>query len=247
MHSDADEAIEYGVRFVFAQIVNKAQRSAKEALAKTTPAGLAKRFATIALGCAILTFGMHNIHQVVGITEGGVLGGILLLNHWFGIDASIASPALDVVCYTVGLVVLGAGFLGWSAVSSVLLALFYALWESLPHMLPDLSAYPLVAAILGGMFVGVGAGLVVRCNASAGGDDALALSIRKITGLKLARCYLFTDLTVLLLSLSYIPVTKIVFSLITVFISSPLIDFVVGLGASDAEGESAGIAAEEAA
>lgn len=237
MHSDADEAIEYGVRFVFAQIVNKVQRSAKEALAKTTPAGLIKRFVTIALGCAILTFGMHNIHQVVGITEGGVLGGILLLNHWFGIDASIASPVLDVVCYTVGLFVLGAGFLGWSAVSSVLLALFYALWESLPHMLPDLSAYPLVAAVLGGVFVGVGAGLVVRCNASAGGDDALALSIHKVTGLKLASCYLFTDLSVLLLSLSYIPITKIVFSLVTVFISSPLIDFVVGLGANDAKGE----------
>lgn len=222
---------------MFARIINKLQRSAREALEKTTPAGLIKRLATIALGCAILTFGMHNIHQVVGITEGGVLGGILLLNHWFGIDASIASPVLDVVCYTVGLFVLGAGFLGWSAVSSVLLALFYALWESLPHMLPDLSAYPLVAAVLGGVFVGVGAGLVVRCNASAGGDDALALSIHKVTGLKLARCYLFTDLSVLLLSLSYIPITKIVFSLVTVFISSPLIDFVVGLGANDAKGE----------
>lgn len=222
---------------MFARIINKLQRSAREAFEKTTLAGLIKRFATIALGCAILTFGMHNIHQVVGITEGGVLGGILLLNHWFGIDASIASPVLDVVCYTVGLFVLGAGFLGWSAVSSVLLALFYALWESLPHMLPDLSAYPLVAAVLGGVFVGVGAGLVVRCNASAGGDDALALSIHKVTGLKLARCYLFTDLSVLLLSLSYIPITKIVFSLVTVFISSPLIDFVVGLGAGDAEGE----------
>lgn len=222
---------------MFARIINKLQRSAREAFEKTTPAGLIKRFATIALGCAILTFGMHNIHQVVGITEGGVLGGILLLNHWFGIDASIASPVLDVVCYTVGLFVLGAGFLGWSAVSSVLLALFYALWESLPHMLPDLSAYPLVAAVLGGVFVGVGAGLVVRCNASAGGDDALALSIHKVTGLKLARCYLFTDLSVLLLSLSYIPITKIVFSLVTVFISSPLIDFVVGLGANDAKGE----------
>lgn len=222
---------------MFARIISKLQRSAREAFEKTTPAGLIKRFATIALGCAILTFGMHNIHQVVGITEGGVLGGILLLNHWFGIDASIASPVLDVVCYTVGLFVLGAGFLGWSAVSSVLLALFYALWESLPHMLPDLSAYPLVAAVLGGVFVGVGAGLVVRCNASAGGDDALALSIHKVTGLKLARCYLFTDLSVLLLSLSYIPITKIVFSLVTVFISSPLIDFVVGLGANDAKCE----------
>jgi len=73
----------------------------------------------------------------------------------------------------------------------------------------------------------------VRCNASAGGDDALALSIHKVFGLKLSRCYLFTDLSVLLLSLSYIPLSKIVFSLITVFISSPLIDFVVGFGRKD--------------
>ncbi|WP_246060681.1 YitT family protein [Enorma burkinafasonensis] len=215
---------------MLAELAMKMQRKAKDTLEQASPRALARRSLTIALGCAILTFGMHNIHQVVGITEGGVLGGILLLNHWFGIDASIASPVLDAVCYLVGLFVLGAGFLGWSAVSSVLLALFYALWESLPHLLPDLSAHPLVAAILGGMFVGVGAGLVVRCNASAGGDDALALSINKLTGLKLARCYLFTDLTVLVLSLSYIPITKIAFSLVTVFISSPLIDFVVGLG-----------------
>lgn len=195
-----------------------------------------RRIATIALGCGILTFGMHNVHQVVGITEGGVLGGILLLNHWFGIDASIASPILDALCYTVGFFVLGAGFLGWSAVSSVLLALFYALWERLPHLFPDLSAYPLLAAIAGGIFVGVGAGLVVRCNASAGGDDALALSIHKVLGLRLARCYLFTDLTVLTLSLSYIPLSKIAFSLVTVFISSPLIDFVQNIGVSPAEG-----------
>ena len=137
------------------------------------------------------------------------------------------------MCYTVGFFVLGAGFLGWSAVSSVLLALFYALWESLPHLFPDLSAFPLLASIAGGVFVGVGAGLVVRCNASAGGDDALALSIHKVFGLRLSRCYLFTDLSVLLLSLSYIPLSKIVFSLITVFISSPLIDFVVGFGRKD--------------
>lgn len=215
---------------MFSRVLRTAQRKLKEFRATASPRELLRRFATIALGCAILTFGMHNIHQVVGITEGGVLGGILLLNHWFGIDASIASPLLDAVCYILGFFVLGAGFLGWSAVASALLALFYALWEHLPHLFPDLSAYPLLAAIAGGIFIGVGAGLVVRSNASAGGDDALALSIHKLTGLKLARCYLFSDLSVLLLSLSYIPVTQIAFSLVTVFISSPLIDVIVGFG-----------------
>ena len=201
------------------------------------PRDIARRLALIALGSAILTFGIHNVHQVVGITEGGVIGALLLVNHWFGLPSSIASPILDIVCYAVALRLLGAGFLGWSAVSSSCIAGFYALWEHLPHLLPGLTALPLVASIAGGVFVGVGAGLVVRAGASAGGDDALALSIQKLSGWRLSRCYLVTDLSVLGLSLSYIPVTSIVFSLITVCISSPLIDFIVGLGNQDQEAE----------
>lgn len=80
--------------------------------------------------------------------------------------------------------------------------------------------------MLGALFVGVGVGLVIRQGASAGGDDALALSISKITGWRVGRCYLFTDLSVLALSLTYIPVVKIAFSLITVTISSAVIDVV---------------------
>ena len=74
------------------------------------------------------------------------------------------------------------------------------------------------------MCVGVGVGLIVRQGGSSGGDDALALVIARRTGWQLARSYLITDLTVLALSLSYIPALRIAFSLITVTISSFLID-----------------------
>lgn len=57
-------------------------------------------------------------------------------------------------------------------------------------MFPDLSAYPLVASILGGMFVGIGVGIIVRQGGSSGGDDALALVINKLTGWKLPALYL---------------------------------------------------------
>ena len=74
--------------------------------------------------------------------------------------------------------------------------------------------------------VGVGVGLIVRQGGSSGGDDALALVIHKLTGWRLSRAYLFTDLTVLFASLSYIPFRRIAFSLVTVTVSSLLIDFV---------------------
>lgn len=207
--------------------------------------GTVRRIALIALGSAVFTFGVHNIHDVVGITEGGVIGAVLFAGHWFGIPASIVSPLLDCVSYAVAFRVLGGGFLGWSVVSSALISLFYRLWESLPHLLPDLSAHPLVAALAGGMFVGVGVGIVVRQGASAGGDDALALTVSKLSGWRLSRCYLFTDLTVLALSLSYIPWSKIAFSLVTVTVSSLLIDGVQGLGAAKGEAAPDGAAASD--
>ena len=192
-------------------------------------ARVAKRTALIVLGSGIFTFGVHNIHEVTGITEGGVIGFMLFLNHWLGVPSSLVSPVLDGLCYVFALFVLGAGFLGWSLVATTSVALFYKLWESMPHMLPDLSAQPLLSAVLGALFVGVGVGIVVRQGSSAGGDDALALSISKITGWRVGRCYLFTDLSVLAISLSYIPFARIFWSLITVTVSSAVIDLIMGL------------------
>ena len=189
-----------------------------------------KRLFWLVLGTAILSFGIHNIHQRAAITEGGVIGLVLLMNHWLGIPASIASPLLDFVCYALAFKFLGRNFILTAAVASVSLAGFYRLWESFPPMLPDMTPWPLAAALLGGVFVGIGVGIIVRQGGSSGGDDALALVIHQLTGWKLARSYLFTDLVVLGASLSYIPARRIAFSLVTVTVSSLLIDWVQGLG-----------------
>lgn len=189
-----------------------------------------KTVLSILAGTAIISFGMYNIHQRTNITEGGVFGMILLLNHWFGISAAFLSPVLDFCCYAVGFKFLGKDFLKVSIFASLSLAFFFKLWELFPPVLPDLSAYPLAAAVAGSLFIGIGSGLVVRQGASGSGDDALALVISKLTHCRISKAYLLTDLSVLLLSLSYIPFQRIVYSLITVTISSFLIDFVQNLG-----------------
>ena len=120
---------------------------------------------------------------------------------------------------------------------------FFRLWEQFAPMLPDLSAYPLAAALLGGLFVGIGVGLVVRQGGSSGGDDALALVISKLSRCRLSRAYLVTDLSVLLLSLTYIPFQRIAYSLVTVTVSSLLIDWIQNLGRKK-PGEDAAAAGE---
>lgn len=190
------------------------------------------KLAAILAGAAILSFGMHNIHQQADITEGGVLGLILLLNHWFGISPAILAPVLDLLCYAFALRYLGKDFLKLSLVSTLSFAGFFHLWEQFPPVFPAFYTQPLAAALLGGILVGAGVGLVVRQGASCGGDDALALVIAKLTGCRISRAYLATDVTVLLLSLSYIPSQYIVYSLVTVTISSLLVEVVQNFGRS---------------
>ena len=186
----------------------------------------ARKIFYIILGAMICSFGIHNIHQRTNITEGGVMGMMLLIDHWMHLSPAYITPVLDASCYLLAFKILGGNFIKMSLISTSCISLFYKLWEQFPPMLPDLSGHPLIAAILGGLFVGVGVGLIVRQGGSSGGDDALALVISHLTHWRLSRSYLFTDLTVLALSLSYIPVRRIVFSLVTVTISSYLIDWI---------------------
>ena len=41
-----------------------------------------KPYLTVILGAAILSFGLYNVHSQSTITEGGVLGMTLFLQHW---------------------------------------------------------------------------------------------------------------------------------------------------------------------
>lgn len=183
----------------------------------------------LVLGAGILAFGMYNIHSRCAVTEGGILGLTLLLQHWLHITPGISGIILDLSCYFIGYKMLGKDFLKSAIIASLSFSGFYNLFEITGPVLPDFSAQPLVAAVLGGLFVGVGVGIVVRQGGASGGDDALALVISKTTGWKLSRAYMFTDLTVLFLSLSYIPFKRIFFSLITVTISSYTIDIIQAL------------------
>lgn len=175
---------------------------------------------------AFQAFGMYNIHALSGVTEGGNFGLILLLDHWFHLSPAITSFLLNGVCYLLGWKTLGKEFIGYSVVASVGYSVCYAICEQFPPLWPQIADMPLTAALTGALFIGIGAGLVVRIGGATSGDDALAMSLRALTGLSVEKIYLISDLTVLLLSLSYIPLRRIGYSLLTVILSGQIIGWI---------------------
>ena len=194
----------------------------KEALKNIT----LKKCAITLLGSFILAFGLYHVHSISGVTEGGVLGATLLLEHWPGISPALTGGIMNVLCYVLGWKLLGKEFIAYSALATVGFSGMYKICEQFPHLWPGLADMPLVAALVGALFVGVGAGLCVRVGGAPSGDDALAMSISHAAGWKIQWVYLLSDLIVLVMSLSYIPVRRIGYSLFTVLLSGQLIGFV---------------------
>lgn len=181
------------------------------------------KYVNLLSGSAILAFGLYHVHSFSGVTEGGVLGLTLLLHHWFRISPAVSGFILNFICYILGMKVLGKKFIAYSIISGSAFSIFYAIIEQFDPLWPNLVDYPLLAAVVGAMFVGVGVGLCVRAGGAPGGDDALAMSLAKITKKEIQWVYLVSDLIVLILSLSYIPVQRLIYSLLTVVLSGQII------------------------
>lgn len=189
-----------------------------------------KSILLILLGSAVTAFGMYNIHDISNITEGGIFGLDLLLEYHFGISPAYTNLIFTALCFFLGWRALGRDFIVCSAFSTLSFSLFYAIMERTPRLFPQIADHPLLAAVTGAAFVGVGVGLSVREGGAQSGDDALAMALHHYFRWSMSAVYLVSDLVVLALSLTYIPVRKIIFSLITVVLSGQLIGLISKVG-----------------
>ena len=187
--------------------------------------GTLKSILLIIIGATILSFGSYNFNYQNNVTEGGVLG-LLLLQHIFNISPSITSVVIDFSLFTIGSKFFGKKFLLYSILSTITFSSTYKIWEKIGFLVPSFTNNMLIASILAGIGVGVGVGLVVRGGGASGGDDVIALLGNKLLKLKVNHVYLATDAIVLLMSLVYLDIKQVFFSIIAVTISGKIISII---------------------
>lgn len=188
--------------------------------------GTLKSILLIIIGATILSFGSYNFNYQNNVTEGGVLGLLLLLQHVFNISPSITSVVIDFSLFTIGSKFFGKKFLLYSILSTITFSSTYKIWEKIGFLVPSFTNNMLIASILAGIGVGVGVGLVVRGGGASGGDDVIALLGNKFLKLKVNHVYLATDAIVLLMSLVYLDIKQVFFSIIAVTISGKIISII---------------------
>ena len=178
------------------------------------------KYLILFLSGVVLAFGLYNIHSASNITEGGILGLSLLLDHFFNLSPSITNLILNILCYIFGWKIFGKEFIINSFFCGIGFSLSYKIFElTYPPLFPFIYDKSLLCALI----VGVSIGISILLNGAPTGDDSLAMGLSKVIKIKIQWVYLIQDIIVLSLSLTYIEINRIIYSLLTVIISGQII------------------------
>mgnify|MGYP001336639046 CR=1 FL=1 len=176
----------------------------------------------ILFGSFVTAIGFNAFLNPNDIASGGVAGISVIIKHMLGIQPAITQWSLNIPLFFLGLIVLGKLYGLRTVVGSFFLPLFIYFTKNLS----PITANPLLASIFGGLIVGIGLGLVFKGNASTGGLSIIASIINKYTGFSMGKCQMITDAFVVIsASLVFTP-DKVLYALISIFVTSKAIDLI---------------------
>lgn len=179
----------------------------------------------IALGTAIYAFGFVQFNMANHLAEGGVAGLTLIVYNLLGIDPSYTTLLINLPLFIIGAKILGRRSMVLSIYGTVTMSIFIWIWQRV-NLTIDVSNDLLIASLLAGLCAGIGSGLVFRFGGTTGGTDIVARITEKTLGIQLGQTLLAIDLIVLLLSLTYIDIRHMMYTLIASFVFSQVLTLI---------------------
>ncbi len=182
----------------------------------------------IIAGAFILAAGFVFFITPHKIVPGGVYGISIVLHYLLGTPVGAMALAFDVPLTLIAIKVLGPRFGAKTVVGFVATAVFVDGLTYFYGTQPLITDDVLLSSIVGGVFSGVGLGLIFKTKATSGGTDIVAMIISKFTHLPVGRLLILVDSTIVLFGLIVFKDWKIPFySLIVIYITGKILDTIL--------------------
>ncbi|BFL79212.1 MULTISPECIES: YitT family protein [Staphylococcus] len=182
-----------------------------------------KNILLVILGSFIFSAGVNAFVISGNLGEGGVTGIAIVLYYAFHI-----SPALTNFVANAILIVIGYKFLSKKStiltiIATVLISVFLSLTESWHVETGNV----IINAVFGGTSVGLGIGIIVLAGGTTAGTTILARIANKYLDVSTAYALLFFDLIVVAISLTVLPLSKALVTVISLYIGTKVMDYVI--------------------
>ena len=249
-----------GNLITFAQLKRRMSMNLKALLEPVGTFAWWRSMFAIVLGCLIMAVGYSYFVSPYNIVPGGVYGmGIVLHNVFPSIQVGTFGYMIDVPLLASAIIVFGRQFGGRTLFAACLTPGLINLlsWIAFPNQealealdpkqlfggVIDLSNDLMLASLLGAVLIGLGAGLVLRNQATTGGTDIIAMYLQKFAKMKFSTGILLADSCVVLSGLLVIGFgvgsgadreaveggswLLSFYSLITIYVSSRVLAYVI--------------------
>lgn len=182
----------------------------------------------ILAGAVILAVGMNMFMVPNMLAPGGVSGLSVFLYHILGMPVGLTIILFNIPLFIAGYLVLGPRIIIQSLIGTLLFSIAV---EITAPLLPPATDDLLLAAVYGGVVMGIGVGLVFRFRSSTGGSALLSLILAKTSGISPGQALLWSDLVVLFLAVFVFGSEPAMYAALSLFVSIKVIDAILeGLG-----------------
>ncbi len=188
---------------------------------------IAWNYVLILIGTAVMALAIQCIYDRVGLVTGGFTGLTIIIRNITksvisgGIPLWFANIVLNIPVFIYSYVKFGKKFVGRTLFATIMLSVWL-------YIIPgvDLSGDDyLLAALFGGVFTGVGMGIVLRAGATTGGTDMVAALIQtKMRHYSVVQIMQVMDAAIVIAGLYVFGLRSTLYAVVSIFVSTKVSD-----------------------
>ncbi|WP_139380256.1 YitT family protein [Maledivibacter halophilus] len=191
----------------------------------------------ITLGTFLMALGLLLFLEPNTIAPGGVTGLAIVIQKVTGVPIDVTNLAVNIPLFIIGIITLGRAFGAKTAFGTATLSLFIRILIIVLGKNINATDDLLLAAIFGGVILGIGIGIVFISGGTTGGTDLAGAILNKyIPGLSTAKLMMIIDLIIVTAAgIVNKNIETSLYSIISLYILVKVADFIVeGLNYSKA-------------
>jgi uncharacterized membrane-anchored protein YitT (DUF2179 family) len=181
-----------------------------------------KDFVMMTVGAIIAAFAIEEFLLPCQILDGGIIGISIMVSYLTKISLSLLTIVLNLPFLLIGYRRLGIEFIAKSGYSMVVFSIFLKIFEPFVNATDEY----LLAVCFGGMFLGIGVGLVIRFGGCLDGTETVAILLNKKYQIPVGQVVLACNVVIYIAAGFLFGVDRAMYSLLTYFITSKILDFV---------------------
>lgn len=186
-----------------------------------------KNYLFIIVGAIFLAAGMIGFLIPNKIATGGIAGLSIILHHLFELPTGVILMLVNIPLLLLSLNYLGKKFAIRTIITIVITALFIDLLGEI-YAIAAFSDNTLLSSLYGGVFVGIGLGLIFKGESSAGAGTIIAKILNEKANIKTGDAILILDaLVVVAAGVVFKDIELALWSLISIYVSSKLINLLL--------------------